>query len=106
MNTIIFSSQLPQAGFSTDVEVLELEELKVASENNYGLVVYNDDVNTFDYVIETLIEVCDHDGIQAEQCTLLIHHKGKCDVKHGSYKDLKPLCEEILRRGISAKIEK
>ncbi|MES2838215.1 MAG: ATP-dependent Clp protease adaptor ClpS [Bacteroidota bacterium] len=91
---------------STDTQVLEREETKTASITKYGLIIYNDDVNTFDHVIETLIDVCGHDSVQAEQCTMLIHYKGKCDVKHGSFKELSPMCEEILRRGISAKIEK
>lgn len=69
------------------------------------LVVYNDDVNTFDHVIQTLIEVCEHSPEQAEQCTLLIHHKGKCSVKLGSYTELAPRCSAIHDRGISADIE-
>lgn len=92
--------------FSHNTEVLEMEEVKITSEINYGLIIYNDDVNTFDHVIDALVEVCSHDPLQAEQCTLLIHYKGKCDVKHGSLKELTPMCEEILRRGIAAKIEK
>lgn len=70
-----------------------------------SLVIHNDDFNTFDYVIMTLIEVCKHDKEQAEQCTIIIHFKGKCAVKSGDYHDLKPMCEEILRRGITATIE-
>lgn len=69
------------------------------------IVLYNDDVNTFDFVIETLMEVCDHDLIQAEQCTLLVHYKGKCAVKTGSYDDLKPICSKLLSLGLSAEIE-
>jgi ATP-dependent Clp protease adaptor protein ClpS len=71
----------------------------------YELVVHNDDFNTFDFVIETLIEVCSHSPEQAEQCTLIIHHKGRCAVKSGEYSTLKPMCTEILNRGISATIE-
>jgi ATP-dependent Clp protease adaptor protein ClpS len=71
----------------------------------FDLVVHNDDFNTFDFVIETLIEVCDHNPEQAEQCTLIIHHKGKCSVKSGEYSYLEPLCSTILGRGISATIE-
>jgi ATP-dependent Clp protease adaptor protein ClpS len=70
-----------------------------------NLVVHNDDFNTFDHVILTLIEVCKHDKEQAEQCTIIIHFKGKCAVKSGDYQKLKPMCEEILRRGITATIE-
>lgn len=70
-----------------------------------NLVVHNDDFNTFDHVILTLIEVCKHEKEQAEQCTIIIHFKGKCSVKSGDYSNLKPMCEEILRRGITATIE-
>ncbi len=69
------------------------------------LIVYNDDVNTFDHVIKTLIDVCKHEPAQAEQCTLIIHYKGKCDVKSADFETLKPMCEAILERGISATIE-
>ncbi len=74
-------------------------------ENKKALVLYNDEVNTFDFVIESLVKVCSHDLIQAEQCTFLIHYKGKCAVKTGSFKELKPLCEALLDRGLSANIE-
>ncbi len=69
------------------------------------LIVYNDDFNTFDFVIESLIKICGHDKIQAEQCTYLIHHKGKCQVKRGELKDLVLMCTSLLERGISAEIE-
>ena len=69
------------------------------------LVVYNDDVNTFDFVIDTLVQVCRHTKEQAEQCTILIHYKGKCIVKEGSYIDLLPMCSAIHDRGISADIQ-
>jgi ATP-dependent Clp protease adaptor protein ClpS len=69
------------------------------------LVIYNDDVNTFEHVIESLIKICKHDNVQAEQCTWIIHYKGKCAVKKGSMDKIKPMCEAFLDRGISAKIE-
>jgi ATP-dependent Clp protease adaptor protein ClpS len=69
------------------------------------IVVYNDDVNTFEWVIQSLIEVCNHESSQAEQCAMLVHYKGKCDVKSGDYDELKPKCLELLNRQISAKIE-
>ncbi|MGB2996506.1 MAG: ATP-dependent Clp protease adaptor ClpS [Ferruginibacter sp.] len=72
----------------------------------YTLIVWNDDVNTFEWVIETLIEVCDHSSIQAEQCSLIIHYKGKCEVKKGDFDFLEPLKTAILDRQISATIEK
>lgn len=82
----------------------EVDVLKQV-ENEFSLVLYNDDVNTFDFVIQSLIEVCKHDPVQAEQCTILVHFKGKCEVKLGSYEKLEAPCKELLRRGLSAKIE-
>ncbi|WP_298299169.1 ATP-dependent Clp protease adaptor ClpS [Hydrotalea sp.] len=69
------------------------------------LIVWNDDVNTFDWVIETLIEICSHTQEQAEQCALLIHMKGRCVVKNGDYETLNPMRTAILDRGINATIE-
>jgi ATP-dependent Clp protease adaptor protein ClpS len=70
----------------------------------FDLVVFNDDVNTFEHVIRTLIKVCQHTPEQAEQCTYLIHFKGKCTVKTGSFDELRPLREAICEAGIDAKI--
>ncbi len=69
------------------------------------LVVLNDDFNTFDHVINTLIKVCKHDPHQAEQCTYIIHYNGRCSVKDGTYHDLKPMREGITDAGIKAIIE-
>jgi ATP-dependent Clp protease adaptor protein ClpS len=69
------------------------------------LVLYNDDVNTFDFVIDSLIEVCRHDRIQAEQCSIIIHNNGRCSVKDGARRKLVPMCEALLDRGLSATIE-
>lgn len=69
------------------------------------LVLYNDDINTFDFVIETLIEVCGHDPVTAEQCTMIVHYKGKCDVKSGSHENLLHLRNELDSRGLIAAIE-
>ena len=82
------------------------EELHVLEDevNLNEIVLYNDDVNTFDFVIDALIEVCEHTPIQAEQCTLLVHYKGKCAVKTGEYKDLEPRCLRLLDKGLSAEI--
>ena len=71
----------------------------------YAIVVYNDDVNTFDHVIDVFVKYCEHDKIQAEQCAHIIHYKGKCAVKNGSVKELKPVCESLLDEQLSAKIE-
>lgn len=81
-------------------EVLEVVETTDAMD----LVVFNDDFNTFDHVINTLIRVCRHTAEQAEQCTMLIHYKGKCTVKNGSYDFLRPMRESICEAGIDAKI--
>ncbi len=80
----------------------------VVTENQVGnlheIVLYNDDVNTFDHVIETLIRVCEHTAEQAEQCALLVHYKGKCTVKTGDLTKLKPQCAALLEAGLSAEL--
>ena len=86
------------------LEELNIKTVKKA-EALKALILYNDDVNTFDFVTDSLIEVCEHDLLQAEQCTYLVHYTGKCVVKNGTYKKLKPLCEALLERGLTAKIE-
>jgi len=90
---------------SPDILEEEITEVLTKEEANKALLLYNDDVNTFDFVSESLIKVCKHDAIQAEQCTYLVHYTGKCVVKNGTFKALKPLCEALLDRGLSAKIE-
>ena len=82
------------------VDVLEVIE----TTDLMDLVVFNDDVNTFDHVINTLIRVCKHTNEQAEQCTLIIHYKGKCTVKNGTFDFLRPLRDAICEVGIDAKI--
>jgi len=82
-----------------------IEDIAVDEEAPYQLIVWNDDVNTFDWVIETLIEVCGHNQEQAEQCAMLIHFKGKYAVKQGSYEELEPMCTAITDRSINATIE-
>ena len=81
-----------------EVDVLEKEV------NQNEIVLFNDDVNTFDHVIDSLIEICEHTLEQAEQCAILVHYKGKCTVKTGEYKDLKPRCLQLLTKGLSAEI--
>jgi ATP-dependent Clp protease adaptor protein ClpS len=68
------------------------------------IVLYNDDVNTFDHVIDTLIYACEHTPEQAEQCSILVHYKGKCTVKTGVYDELEPRCSMLLDAGLSAEI--
>ena len=84
----------------TSEELLVHEEVLTQNE----IVLYNDDVNTFDHVIEALIYACDHTSEQAEQCSLIVHYKGKCTVKTGEYKDLKPRCSMLLEAGLTAEI--
>lgn len=87
----------------TDTALEEwVETVKV---DQRDLVVYNDDVNTFDHVIDSLIKVCKHKPIQAEQCTWIVHYKGKCQVKRGDYDTLEPMCTALLDRGITAEIQ-
>ncbi|NKI33065.1 ATP-dependent Clp protease adaptor ClpS [Croceivirga thetidis] len=82
------------------------EELLVEEEtvDLNEIVLFNDDVNTFDHVIKTLMNVCEHTPEQAEQCSLIVHYKGKCTVKTGEYNDLKPRCSKLLDAGLSAEI--
>jgi ATP-dependent Clp protease adaptor protein ClpS len=68
------------------------------------IVLFNDDVNTFDHVIQTLVDVCEHTPEQAEQCSLIVHYNGKCTVKTGEYNDLKPRCTRLLQAGLNAEI--
>lgn len=75
------------------------------AEEPYSLIVWNDEVNSFDWVIQTLMEVCKHTTEQAEQCAMIIHTQGKYGVKRGSYEELKPMCDAITDRGIGATIE-
>ena len=80
-------------------------DLLTAIEHPYHLVVWNDEVNTFEWVIDTLIEICGHTAEQAEQCAMLIHTQGKYSVKNGDYEELKPMCDAITDRGIGATVE-
>ena len=88
-----------------DHEVNESVEVLTETATPYQLIVWNDEVNTFDWVIETLIAVCGHTSEQAEQCALLIHTQGKYAVKNGEFEELKPMCDAITERGIGATIE-
>ena len=83
----------------------EETDVLTALDEPYNLIVWNDEVNTFEWVIETLVEVCGHSAEQAEQCAYIIHFQGKYAVKQGSYDELKPLCDAITDRGIGATLE-
>lgn len=84
-----------------DEDVLLEEEVKKSN----NLVLYNDEVNTFDWVIDSLVQVCRHQPEQAEQCSFIVHYNGKCAVKEGDFDKLRPMCEALLDRGLSATIE-
>ena len=86
----------------TETLVKPVEKLK--AESLHEIILYNDDVNTFDWVIESLMDVCEHSPEQAEQCSIIVHYKGKCGVKTGTYKELEPKCSNLLERGLSAEI--
>ena len=83
------------------------EYVEVLTNEDYpsSLIVWNDEVNTFDWVIETLMKICKHSYEQAEQCAYIIHYNGKYAVKEGKYEDLKPMCDAITERGINATVE-
>ena len=89
---------------STKEKVRERVSVQEITAKNNEIIVYNDDVNTFDHVIETLMRVCEHTAEQAEQCSLIVHYNGKCTVKTGPIKKLKPQCTQLLEAGLSAEI--
>ena len=89
---------------STKEKIKEQFETSVKKGHLNEIVLFNDDVNTFDHVIETLVHVCHHSYEQAEQCSLLVHYKGKCTVKTGVYEELEPQCSQLLKAGLSAEI--
>lgn len=84
-------------------EKLAVETLEKAVES-YELILLNDEVNTFDYVIDVLIRVCEHEAIQAEQCAWLTHFKGKCSVRSGKLEDMSVLCISLLDAGLTAEV--
>lgn len=88
----------------TQIDYNPVEDLLAVEVTEYKLVVFNDDFNTFDHVIHTLINVCGHDPHQAEQCTLIIHFKGKCVVKTGEWEKLAAMRNKICDEGISAEV--
>lgn len=94
----------------SNIKMATIEKTKVKTTTkeavaiNNEIVLFNDDVNTFEHVIETLIRVCKHTNEQAEQCAILVHYKGKCTVKTGLLDELKPQCSSLLEAGLSAEI--
>ncbi|MCC5915761.1 MAG: ATP-dependent Clp protease adaptor ClpS [Cryomorphaceae bacterium] len=88
--------------FSTETETLEVVETETSQ--GFNIVLFNDDVNTFDWVISCLVQICKHELEQAEQCAYIVHYRGKCDVKSGTYEELEPMCTALLDSGLSAEI--
>lgn len=78
---------------------------KITGLDEYELILYNDDYNTFEHVINCLVKYCKHDVCQAEQCAWIVHHKGKCTIKSGGYTVLEPLCTALCDQGLSAQVE-
>jgi ATP-dependent Clp protease adaptor protein ClpS len=89
----------------TDTEELVLEDLLTIDVTSKVLILHNDDYNTFDWVIDSLIDVCKHSPEQAEQCAFIVHYTGKCDVKLGPETLLRPMYNELKRRGLSVTLE-
>jgi ATP-dependent Clp protease adaptor protein ClpS len=97
MNPFPMASQT-EVDFAPAIDVVEIEAIV------NDLVVFNDEVNTFDHVIQALIDICQHTAEQAEQCTIIIHYKGKCTVRSGAFEELVPMRNAICKRGISAEV--
>ncbi|MBX7182025.1 MAG: ATP-dependent Clp protease adaptor ClpS [Bacteroidia bacterium] len=95
------SLRLAKPQWEEESELLLEEEKQESNE----IMLYNDDYNTFEHVIYCLVRYCKHHPFQAEQCAYIVHHNGKCSVKTGSFKELKPICEALLEKGLSARIE-
>ncbi|MCT4699038.1 MULTISPECIES: ATP-dependent Clp protease adaptor ClpS [Tenacibaculum] len=89
---------------STIEKIQEELDVLIQETKKHEIILHNDDVNTFDHVIDSLVAVCDHTLEQAEQCSVLVHYKGKCTVKTGAYKELEPRCSKLLQLGLSAEI--
>ena len=87
--------------YETEEEV----QVDIEKEAQNAIILYNDDVNTFDHVIEVLVDECKHTPVQAEQVAWIVHTKGKCDVKHGTFDKLHPICRRLQSKGLSAVIE-
>lgn len=85
-------------------KLIPVRENQEALSSTKDLILYNDDINTFDFVIETLMDVCGHDAVQAEQCAMIAHFNGKCPVKTGSFEELKPIHDEMTHRELTVTI--
>tara|TARA_R110001592_G_scaffold237306_12_gene496414 strand:- start:12117 stop:12428 length:312 start_codon:yes stop_codon:yes gene_type:complete len=91
--------------YSVDTEVDEEISLDIILDDGSEVVLFNDDHNTFDFVIDTLIDLCDHNEVQAEQCAVLVHYKGQCSVKKGDHDSMLGISREMNRRGLSSVVK-
>ncbi len=91
--------------WNTKTEEKADSEVLIDQDSGSVIILYNDDVNTFDHVIHCLVKYCKHTSEQAEQCSMLVHYKGKCTVKNGSEIELIPICTALQEKGLSATIE-
>lgn len=80
------------------------DRLKNESESGI-LILYNDDINTFEHVIKSLVEICGHDSVQAEQCALIVHFKGNCEIKLGVLEVLNAMSRSLNAKGLNSKVE-
>jgi ATP-dependent Clp protease adaptor protein ClpS len=91
--------------FNTTTNPFEQEEVETILDSVWVVMLYNDEVNTFDWVIECLVKYCGHDTLQAEQCAWFVHTKGRYPVKHGELEQLIPICSALCEKGLAAKLE-
>ena len=87
-----------------NIKPKEIEDISILESREHEIILYNDDVNTFDHVIECLVKICEHTYIQAEQCAYIVHYSGKCVVKTGLLEELVPKCTALLEAGLSAEV--
>ena len=87
-----------------NIKPKEIEDISILESKEHEIILYNDDVNTFDHVIECLVKICEHTYIQAEQCAYIVHYSGKCVVKTGLLEELVPKCNALLEAGLSAEV--
>ena len=87
-----------------NIKPKEIEDISILESREHEIILYNDDVNTFDHVIECLVKICEHTYIQAEQCAYIVHYSGKCVVKTGLLEELVPKCTDLLEAGLSAEV--
>ena len=103
--TCIMERMLLSAGVDEETLVEEAVDIAEAVADGWQIVIFNDDHNTFDHVIECLMAYCGHEVLQAEQCALIVHTRGKCSVKNGDFDELEPICTALLERDLTAEVQ-